>query len=137
MADVTIRGPDCDEEGERGHRGRRGPTGPTGSGGGGSGTTGATGPTGPGGSGSSGNPQAFRFTATGAEGSDFVVLLPAPRASDVYHVEATLAGAALIYGIDCPDILAGDRTTLQFRVVTTFPVTAGDQFDFVVLDTVT
>jgi hypothetical protein len=95
-----------------------------------------TGPTGPGGSGSSGNPQAFRFTATGAEGSDFTVLLPAARASDVYHVEATLAGAALIIGIDCPDLLAGDRTTTQFRVVTTFPLTAGDQIDFVVLDTV-
>jgi hypothetical protein len=48
MAEVTIRGSDCDDEDDRGHRGRRGhrghdgPTGPTGP----TGTTGVTGPTG-------------------------------------------------------------------------------------------
>lgn len=128
MADLTIRGPDCDEEGERGRRGRRGHDGAAGA-------PGPTGPTGSGGSGSTGNLQAFRFTATGGEGSDFVVTLPAPRASSVYHVGGTLAGATLIVGIDCPDD-PGDRTTTQFRVITTGPVATGDRFDFVVVDTV-
>lgn len=78
--------------------------------------------------------QAFRYTATGAEGSDFNVPLPAARADDSYVVVATLSGVASIVGIDCPDLLAGDRTTLQFRVITSGAVTAGDQIDFIVTD---
>lgn len=80
--------------------------------------------------------QAFRFTATGAEGSDFMVNLPVARASDVYRVQGTKAGVALLFDIDCPDLLAADRTTTQFRVVTSGPVTAGDQIDFLVTDVV-
>lgn len=138
MADVTIRGPDCEEEGDRGRRGRRGPTGPTGSGGGGGGSTGPTGPTGPGGGGSSGNVQSFRYTVTGAEPdpSDFMVTLPAPRATDDYRVTYGLAGVAVIVGLDFPDLLAGDRTTTQFRVIATTDMTAGDQIDFYVSDPV-
>jgi hypothetical protein len=120
MADVTILGPDCEEEGERGRRGRRGPKGPTGSGG----------------SGSSGDPQSFRYVVTGVEPdlSDFMVTLPAPRASDVYRVTYGLAGVAVIVGLDFPDLLVGDRTTTEFRVVATAPMQAGDQIDFHVLD---
>lgn len=81
---------------------------------------------------STGGIQAFRYTCTGAEGSDFTVTLPVAQANDSYAVVPGLAGVTSIYGIDCPDILAGDRTTTQFRVVTTAAVTAGDQIDFLV-----
>ena len=81
-----------------------------------------------------GSLQAFRYTATGAEGSDFTVLLPSARSDDSYSVIATLASVASIFGISCPDTLAGDRTTTQFRVITSGALTAGDQIDFVVVD---
>jgi hypothetical protein len=81
--------------------------------------------------------QSFRYTCTGAEGSDFTIALPAARASDVYRVQMTPAGVTNITGFDCPDVLAGDRTTLLFRVVTAGNVTAGDQFDILVLDVLT
>lgn len=162
MADVTIRSPDCEEEGERGHRGRRGrpgPTGPTGSGGGGGGSTGPTGPTGPSGGGggatgptgtpgatgptgpgggAGGSAQSFRYVVTGAEPdlSDFVVPLPAARATDVYRITWGLAGVAVIVGLDFPDLIPGDRTTTQFRVIATAAMQAGDQIDFYVSDPV-
>jgi hypothetical protein len=83
-----------------------------------------------GGVGGSGVEQAFRFTAAGGEGSDFVVAIPVAMPDDSYVVEATLAGVTAIFGLDAVDLLAGDRTTTQFRVITTAAVTAGDQIDF-------
>lgn len=78
----------------------------------------------------SGRPsQTKRYVAVGGE-SDFNVVLTTPLATDVYTVVATCAGVAIIVGIDCPDLLAGDRTTTQFRVITTLALTAGDQIDF-------
>lgn len=88
------------------------------------------------GGGGSGNPQIFQYVATGLEGSDFTVTLPAPRASDSYRVFCQQDGVADILAVDCPDILAGDRTVNDFRVVTTAAVTAGDQFVFFVSDDV-
>jgi hypothetical protein len=76
--------------------------------------------------------QDFRFTATGAEGSDFSITLPAAQPTDVYNVQMLGAGLAAILGIDAPDLIAGDRTTTQFRVVTTGALVAGDQFDIIV-----
>lgn len=73
----------------------------------------------------------FRYTATGGE-SDFFVALPTARANDTYKVSASCAGVSSIVGIDLPDILAADRTTTQFRVITSLPLTAGDQIDFIV-----
>jgi len=87
-----------------------------------------------GGGGSAGNMQAFQYTHAGADSSDFMVTLPAARASGTYIVMATQAGVALEVGIDAPELLAGDRTTTQFRVVTTGNITAGDQIDFIVVD---
>jgi len=84
--------------------------------------------------GNTGNIQAFQYTHAGADSSDFMVTLPAARASGTYIVVATLAGVTSIVGIDAPEVLAGDRTTTQFRVVTTGNITAGDQIDFVVVD---
>lgn len=85
-----------------------------------------------------GNGQFFRYTVTGAEPdlSDFMVPLPAARASDVYRVTGDLAGATVIVGLDFPDLVAGDRTTTDFRLVATAPLTAGDQIDFHVFDPV-
>jgi len=88
----------------------------------------------PAGGGNTGNMQSFSFTATGAEGSDFFVTLPTARANDNYGVHGSLGGAAVIFGMDFPDLVAGDRTTTQFRVQTTAAVTAGDRIDFLVLD---
>jgi hypothetical protein len=41
---------------------------------------------------------------------------------------------AVIFVMDMPDLLAADRTTTQFRVVTSIALTAGDQIDFLVQD---
>ena len=76
--------------------------------------------------------QAFTYTCTGAEGDDFVVPLPAVRASDDYAVVATPSSVLFTFTLNCPDTLAGDRTTTQFRVITSTPVSAGDLIDFLV-----
>jgi hypothetical protein len=62
------------------------------------------------------------------------VTLPSTRATDIYNVVGTCAGVAIIFVMDCPDIAASDRTTTQFRVVTSIALTAGDQIDFLVQD---
>lgn len=80
------------------------------------------------------NVQAFRYTATGAEGSDFNITLPAARSTDLYRVLATPAGVAEITPFDFPDIVAGDRTTTQFRCVTAAVLTLNDQIDLLVID---
>lgn len=87
-----------------------------------------------GGGGGGGDPQAFRYTATGAEGSDFFITLPSARSSDSYRVQGTPSGMAMIVGLDFPDLIAADRTTLHFRCVTTSALTAGDQIDLYVCD---
>lgn len=84
--------------------------------------------------GNTGDAQAFRFTAAGGEGSDFFVTLPVARSTDVYRVQGTLGTVTNILGFNCPDTLVGDRTTTQFRVITTANVTAGDMIDFYVTD---
>ena len=75
---------------------------------------------------------------TGAEPdlSDFFVTLPLVRANDTYRVQGTLAGVALIVGFDCPDLVAADRTVAQFRFVSSAPMTAADQIDFLIMDVV-
>ena len=77
--------------------------------------------------------QAFRYIATGAEGSDFNITLPAARASDLYRVFATPASVAEITPLSFPDTLAGDRTTTQFRCVTGANLTINDQIDLLVI----
>jgi hypothetical protein len=87
-----------------------------------------------GGGGGGGNSQRFRYTATGAEGSDFTVNLPVARANDSYLVSGTCQGVNMIVDFDFPDILAGDRTTLLFRCITTGSLTAGDVIYFEAID---
>lgn len=82
------------------------------------------------GGGGSSTLQAFTYTCTGAEGNDFMVPLPAARANDNYAVVATLSSVTATFALNCPDTLAGDRTTTEFRVITSAPVVAGDLIDF-------
>ncbi len=82
----------------------------------------------------SGDTQRFIYTATGIEGTDFNVSLPAARATDSYAVFYTLDGVTNIVTMDFPDVLAGDRTTTQFRVILSGALTAGDKIVFEAVD---
>lgn len=75
------------------------------------------------------------YTATGAEGTDFTVTIPATMASDDYEVmwSSKGAGSSGVPIIDCPDSLAGDRTTTTFRVVTSDVLVAGAKIAFIVV----
>ena len=79
-----------------------------------------------------GGTQVFTYVATGLEGSDFFIVLPVARPDDDYVPQVTCGGVTAILGVDCPDLAAGDRTTTQFRVVTSAAVQAGDLFDVTV-----
>ena len=84
------------------------------------------------GSSGGGTALAFTYTCTGVEGSDFFITLPVAQATDNYIVNVELGGTSVIYEMDCPDLLAGDRTTTQFRVITTASVVSGDRLDVLV-----
>lgn len=84
------------------------------------------------GSSTPGATQAFTYTCTGAEGSDFTITLPLARVDDNYIPQVTAGGETEIVAVDCPDGVAGDRTTTTFRVVTSASVQAGDKLDVVV-----
>ncbi len=73
-----------------------------------------------------------RYTSVAGGESDFSVTLAVPQLVDTYKVVGTCAGVALIVTIDCPDLVAGDRTLTQFRVITSAALVAGDQIDFVI-----
>ena len=73
-----------------------------------------------------------RYVAIGGE-SDFNVILANPQPNDTYRVLAQCSGVSAIVDIDCPDTVAGDRTTTQFRVVTSSALVAGDKIDFAII----
>lgn len=87
-------------------------------------------------SGTGGLPVIQRYTCTGAEGTDFFVVLTVPRANDQYSVNPALAFAAAspTVVVNCPDAAAPgtDRTTVQFRVITSAALVAGDFIDFTI-----
>lgn len=86
-----------------------------------------------GGSGPGTDTQEFTYIATGLEGSDFFIPLPAPRVDANYNPDVRGGGVANILGIDAPDLVPGvDRTVNQFHVITSGAVTAGDRFDVTV-----
>ena len=87
-----------------------------------------------GGGGGSGNAQRFTYTVQVGDNSDFVVALPAARLTDTYLIWGSLGDVVAIVGLQYPNALAGDRTTTQFRVVTTASMTAGDTNMFYVDD---
>ena len=78
--------------------------------------------------------QSFVYTCSGGDGSNFLVTLPTARADDDYLVTASLGGVTNLFALDLPDIDAGDRTTTEFRVVTSAPVQVGDKIEFQIYD---
>jgi hypothetical protein len=68
-----------------------------------------------------------------ADGSDFMVALPFAMPSDVYEVAPSMVNGVAAVIIQCPDSLAGDRTTTQFRVLTSAALANGDSIAFLVL----
>ena len=75
------------------------------------------------------------YTATGSEGTDFTVTIGATMASDVYGVYPANAGAGASGAFlpDCPDLVAGDRTTTTFRVLVADQMPAGHRLDFLIV----
>lgn len=80
------------------------------------------------------NVRRVTYTATGAEGTDFTVTIGgAAMASDDYEVLWAPKGVTTVPIPDLPDVVAGDRTTTTFRVVTADVLTSGDKLGFVVV----
>ena len=77
-----------------------------------------------GGTGGGGGPsQVFRYTATGAETSDFVLTLPTPQPNVNYN--AVVTGGGLAFFLDFETIVA-DNTLTTFHVVASAVLSAGD-----------
>ena len=75
----------------------------------------------------------INYVATGSEGTDFNVPIGQTLANDTYGVAWAPAGVVTsVPVIDLPNILAGDRTTTQFRVLLAAAFTAGDHVTFFV-----
>lgn len=70
------------------------------------------------------------YTATGVEGTDFVVPIGATLDDNAYAVLWAPSGVTNIPVPDFPSA-PGDRTTTQFRVKTADVLTAGDKLTFV------
>lgn len=85
-----------------------------------------------GGGGSGGSQQAFTYICDGTEGSDFFIPLPVAQPNDNYIVTMTCGGVTEGLAFDCPDTQIGDRTTLQFRVVSTADVQENDRLDVLI-----
>lgn len=87
------------------------------------------------GGGAGDNEQTFRRAISQpADGSDFVVLLPAARANDSYIVLVSMVDVVSHVTFAMPDTLPGDRTTTQFRVITSAAMIDGDVLEFRVSD---
>jgi len=69
-----------------------------------------------------------------ADGSDFTVAIAPAMPDDSYVVMAMVVDAVAIVGIRCPDALAGDRTAISFRVITSAAMLAGEVLEFLVVD---
>lgn len=81
---------------------------------------------------SSGSPPIIiNFTSSGGE-TDFVVPIGTTMANDTYALLWAPQGISSLPALDLPNILAGDRTTTQFRVQSS-ALTSGDKLTFVVI----
>ena len=67
-----------------------------------------------------------------ADGSDFVVLLPVAFPDDTYVIMESLVDVVGQVTMSMPDALPGDRTALQFRVITSAALINGDVIEFLV-----
>lgn len=75
------------------------------------------------------------YVATGIEGLDFTVPIGSTLTADTYNVGLLgIAGAANVPFCDFPNVLAGDRTTTTFRVLTAAALTAGDILKFLIVE---
>ncbi len=82
-----------------------------------------------------GSPRIVTYVATGSEGVDFMVPMGTTLATDSYEVGLFgIAGAANFPVLDFPNVLAGDRTTTEFRVLSAATLTAGDTLKFQVVE---
>jgi hypothetical protein len=80
-----------------------------------------------------GSPQRFQYTVTGVEPdlTALVIALPAARATATYEVYISQEQATNILG---PAVLTASKTTAQFVLQLTGAATAGDIFNFLVVD---
>lgn len=75
------------------------------------------------------------YTASGVEGTDFMVSIGTTLAADTYDVGLLgLEDAVSHRTFKFPAALAGDRTTTQFRVQTSGALTAGDVVAFLIIE---
>ena len=77
-------------------------------------------------------PRSVDYTATGAEGTDFMVAIGETLSNDVYEIYWAPKGVSMIPVVDLPDKRAGDRTTTHFRVITSAALTKGDILSFLI-----
>lgn len=78
--------------------------------------------------------QIVTYTATGIEGTSFMVPLPEARADASYSVVWAPQGVTNVPLLDLPQN-PGDRTTTAFRVLTAEQLAAGEKLHFWVMDT--
>lgn len=78
---------------------------------------------------SSGSTLKFIYTATGAEGADFVVPFPSALATTNYAAHVGGAGLAAFMLFDVP---AANYAVGQIRVLSSAPLTAGDKLAVIV-----
>ncbi len=71
-----------------------------------------------------------RTIAQPADGSDFVVVMPVAMPDDTYVIMSSLVDVVGHFTMSMPDALAGDRTALQFRVITSADPANGDVIEF-------
>lgn len=71
-----------------------------------------------------------RYTATGSEGVDFFVPIGTTLGADDYEISFSPQSMAAVPAYDFPNEVAGDRTTTQFRMRISAPLTAGDKLVF-------
>lgn len=75
----------------------------------------------------------FRRTiAQPADGADFFVDLPSSLPSDTYAADGELVVGDDSVAFSFPDVVAGDRTTDHFRMLTTVPLADGDVIELTV-----
>lgn len=74
------------------------------------------------------------YTATGSEGTDFMVDIGATLSADTYTLLWTSSDVTDVPVLSLPTAAGSDRTTTQFRVTTADSLTAGDVLHFVILE---
>lgn len=85
------------------------------------------------GSGSGATLAVVTYTATGSEGTSFLVAIGRTLDTDGYEITWSPGGVTSVPVLDLPDS-TGDRTTTYFRVNTADVLTAGDRLVFVLFE---